>query len=286
MRCPATPGDWQSQYPAGRRQGLVKAGIPEHVARGAAAGVVAESGNREGAVNRRRARPASASGSARASKALIDRYGPNPTRAQQIEFLAYELKGGDAGGKSVLAAKDEDEALRRYITDFMRPAAGQGDDRRPRTRPCGAWEPPWDAGRPVRRPRAHRHGDGRSARRGGARAMTRTPTRKTCRAPPKPCSTARRRTTTSTSSITVSSSASLLGTTVSKDEAPPMPGPCSKRFAPDEAKRADRGASRPGRGADRGAEGSRQLQEGPHQPARPRHHHRDAEGWDSLGHRA
>jgi hypothetical protein len=61
-------------------------------------------------------------------QALFDRYGPNPTRAQQIEFLAHELKGGDAGGRSVLSAQNEDEALQRYITDFMRPAKGHETD--------------------------------------------------------------------------------------------------------------------------------------------------------------
>lgn len=104
--------------------GLVRRGIPEHVARGAAAGTVAESSNDHTIVN-----PTSGAlglgqwlGPRKAE--LIKRYGANPTREQQIDFLAWELKGGDFGGKDVLAAKDEASALHAYITKFMRPKAG------------------------------------------------------------------------------------------------------------------------------------------------------------------
>lgn len=52
---------------------------------------------------------------------LFRRYGKNPNMKQQLDFLWYELKGGDHGGKSVLSQKGIYETLRAYITDFMRP---------------------------------------------------------------------------------------------------------------------------------------------------------------------
>lgn len=65
-------------------------------------------------------------------KALQAQYGPNPTAAQQIDFLISELEGGDPGGASVIGAKSYGEALSNYIgvTDgarsfgFMRPSVG------------------------------------------------------------------------------------------------------------------------------------------------------------------
>jgi hypothetical protein len=56
---------------------------------------------------------------------LQRRYGPNPTLGQQLDFLAYELRGGDHGGKAVLAQGDEAAVLDAYIRKFMRPAAGK-----------------------------------------------------------------------------------------------------------------------------------------------------------------
>lgn len=108
-------------------------GYPEAQARGIAAGIAAESRNNHGIVN-----PDSGAfglgqwlGSRKAE--LIRRYGANPTREQQLEFLHHELQGGDHGGRHVLAASDEAGALDAYIRKFMRPAAGAettGDLRR------------------------------------------------------------------------------------------------------------------------------------------------------------
>ena len=56
--------------------------------------------------------------------ALIARYGNNPTLTQQLDFLIWELKGGDHGGASVLNASSATDVLKNYITKFMRPAAG------------------------------------------------------------------------------------------------------------------------------------------------------------------
>lgn len=65
-------------------------------------------------------------------KALIKKYGPNPTKAQQLEFLMWELEGGDPGGKGVLASRNKEDALSNYIGGstwgFMRPGAGRTGD--------------------------------------------------------------------------------------------------------------------------------------------------------------
>jgi hypothetical protein len=114
--------------PADIVQGLIARGIPAHVAQGAAAGVVAESGNDHNIINPDSGAAFLGQWLGSRKDAIIARYGPHPTREQQIDFLAYELKGGDQGGASVLAATTPEEALNRYITDFMRPAKGAETD--------------------------------------------------------------------------------------------------------------------------------------------------------------
>jgi hypothetical protein len=99
-------------------------GIPEHVAAGAAAGVHAESASNGAARNPSSGAFGIGQWLGPRKRELFKRYGPNPTLTQQLEFLAYELKGGDHGGAAVLGAKSKEEALERYITKFMRPAAG------------------------------------------------------------------------------------------------------------------------------------------------------------------
>lgn len=66
-------------------------------------------------------------------KELFKRYGPKPTLQNQLDFMWWELNGGDHGGKSVMNAKGIWQTLQAYITRFMRPAKGgetQGDFRR------------------------------------------------------------------------------------------------------------------------------------------------------------
>jgi hypothetical protein len=99
-------------------------GLEEGQAYGIAAGIMAEARGDHTAYN-----PSSGAtglgqwlGSRKAE--LIRRYGPNPSRAEQLEFLWHELTGGDAGGKFVLAEKDPAKVLDAYIRKFMRPAAG------------------------------------------------------------------------------------------------------------------------------------------------------------------
>lgn len=61
-------------------------------------------------------------------KELFRRYGKNPTAAQQMEFLIYELEGGDKGGASVLAQTTKGGAADAYLRNFMRPGGGLGGD--------------------------------------------------------------------------------------------------------------------------------------------------------------
>lgn len=106
-------------------QGLKARGAPDHVARGVAAGIHAESASNHRIFGGYKGRALGLGqwlGERRAE--IIRRYGNNPTRQQQLDFLWEELQGRDPGGRKVLAQGDEASVLRSYITDFMRPAAG------------------------------------------------------------------------------------------------------------------------------------------------------------------
>lgn len=104
--------------------GLIKRGIPEIAARGAAAGVHAEAASNPNALNKSSGAMGLGQWLGPRKAELIRRYGPNPTIEQQLDFLAHELKGGDQGGAAVLGSQSDTEALHNYITKFMRPAAG------------------------------------------------------------------------------------------------------------------------------------------------------------------
>ena len=99
-------------------------GYSAEQAAGIAAGIHAESRGDPAAVN-----PTSGAygigqwlGSRKAE--LFRRYGEKPTLAQQLEFLAWELAGGDHGGAAVRAQSTATGTLDAYIRRFMRPAAG------------------------------------------------------------------------------------------------------------------------------------------------------------------
>lgn len=47
----------------------------------------------------------------------------------QLRFLVWELKGGDAGGESVLKARDANGAMQAMVQKFLRPAAGHETNR-------------------------------------------------------------------------------------------------------------------------------------------------------------
>jgi len=100
---------------------FVGKGVPQSVARGIAAGIESESSGNHRAVNDSSGAYGLGQWLGPRKEALFARYGSNPTREQQLEFLYSELKGGDRGGPAVLAAKDEGQAVDRYIRGFMRP---------------------------------------------------------------------------------------------------------------------------------------------------------------------
>jgi hypothetical protein len=99
-------------------------GLDEAHAYGIAAGIMAESGGDHTIVNRTSGASFLGQWLGARLEAIKARYGANPTREQQLEFLWHELSGGDAGGKFVLEAKDAGSVLDAYVRKFMRPAAG------------------------------------------------------------------------------------------------------------------------------------------------------------------
>lgn len=113
----AEGGDWVEA-------GLRLRGVAPWTAQGVAAGSWAESLQDPTAVN-----PTSGAygigqwlGSRKAE--LFRRYGSSPSAADQLDFLAWELGGGDYGGAAVLAQSSPAGALDAYIRRFMRPKAG------------------------------------------------------------------------------------------------------------------------------------------------------------------
>ena len=100
---------------------LISRGVNPQVARGVAAGVYAE-GN--GRTNTKSGAFGIGQWLGGRKKGLFRRYGPNPNMQQQMEYLLWELRGGDAGGASVLGSGSAGAAGYNYITRFMRPAAG------------------------------------------------------------------------------------------------------------------------------------------------------------------
>lgn len=61
---------------------------------------------------------------------LFRRYGANPTLMQQLEYMAWELNGGNGeNGAAIRGARTETGALSAYVHGFMRPgAAGAAGD--------------------------------------------------------------------------------------------------------------------------------------------------------------
>lgn len=99
-------------------------GYSDAQARGIAAGIVAESGGSHGALNPTSGAFGIGQWLGARKDELFRRYGPNPTRAEQLEFLHWELQGGDHGGAHVLAQTSEAGVLDVYVRRFMRPGAG------------------------------------------------------------------------------------------------------------------------------------------------------------------
>lgn len=103
-------------------KGLVARGIPEHIAIGAAAGVGAETKGDPNAVNPKTGALGYGQWLGSRKDQLLSTYGGKlPSPDQQIDYLAWELKGGDPGMASVMSAKNPQEAADLYIRNGMRP---------------------------------------------------------------------------------------------------------------------------------------------------------------------
>lgn len=101
-------------------------GYTSSQARGITAGVVAEGGlnaRTGGGYKGRALGIGQLLGSRRAE--FLRRYGPNFTLEDELEFMHWELQGGDPGGKSVLAAKNDRAVLEAMTRNFFRPAQGR-----------------------------------------------------------------------------------------------------------------------------------------------------------------
>lgn len=99
-------------------------------ARGIWAGIGAESGWNPNSVNPESGAYGLGQWLGPRLKRLRQRYGKNPTAAQQIEFLMWEINGGDAGGASVRGGSSVSDTTMRYLRDFMRPGKGLAGDLR------------------------------------------------------------------------------------------------------------------------------------------------------------
>lgn len=99
-------------------------GLSEDQARGIAAGIVAESGGNRMAVNPTSGAMGLGQWLGPRKRAVVAKYGENPSKDEQLEHLWSELTGGDRGGSKVLEKEDAHSVLNSYINDFMRPAKG------------------------------------------------------------------------------------------------------------------------------------------------------------------
>jgi hypothetical protein len=235
----------EAHLPSDIVEGLINRGIPQVAARAAAAGTFAEARGDHTAVNPTSGATGLGQWLGARKDELETRYGPNPTREQQLDFLAYELKGGDSGGKAVLEAKDEASALHAYITKFMRPALGR------------------DTENDLKRGLAALGGGeiDTSGIAGDSSAPAQAEEEAASTADQIPMPNVGEESPT--------------GQAQPVDDAQLAEQPQLRDHIEEQAE--------PSRRADRCAEGGGQLQEGPYQPSRPRHHDRDAEGCQRAG---
>lgn len=130
----STPTGTASAVPEGRTTGertrkfLEANGFTDKQALGIWAGIRAESRGDPNAVNPTSGAYGLGQWLGPRKKALFARYGPNPTLEQQLEFLLWELKGGDSGGAAVRAQTSVTGTADAYIRRFMRPGAGTAGD--------------------------------------------------------------------------------------------------------------------------------------------------------------
>lgn len=97
-------------------------GATEQQAMGIAAGIMSESSGDHNAYNRESGAIGLGQWLGPRKRGVMQRYGKGGlSRREQLEYLWYELTGGDHGGPAVLQATDAATVASRYIGGFMRP---------------------------------------------------------------------------------------------------------------------------------------------------------------------
>lgn len=112
-------------------QYLKRQGFSDATASGAAAGVIAESHGSSNAYNGKSGAMGIEQLLGDRKKrylAMVKRDGKQANDMdEQLKFLAWELRGGDSGGKHVTAAKTTGDALQAYVYKFMRPQGAHNE---------------------------------------------------------------------------------------------------------------------------------------------------------------
>jgi hypothetical protein len=103
-------------------------GLAPNQALGITGALYAESGLNPNAVNKSSGAYGISQWLGGRKRELMRRYGPHPNLDQQLEFLWWELNGGDPGGKAVLAQRGTGTAP-AMINRFLRPAKGYETNR-------------------------------------------------------------------------------------------------------------------------------------------------------------
>jgi hypothetical protein len=137
---PATKGanaGSNAPAPTGDRQGFIfnylsAAGLQRHQVLGIMAGMHAENAgfdpDKRGGFMGRAVGVGQWLGDRRAE--LLRRYGAHPSLKQQLDFLLYELRGGDGAGSAVLSHGTAHGTMVSYLRDFMRPQGARGEHMR------------------------------------------------------------------------------------------------------------------------------------------------------------
>lgn len=104
---------------------LKRTGLSDAASMGAAAGAIAESHGNPNAYNKNSGAFGIGQWLGARKKGLLamaarDKVDPH-NYYEQLKYLAWELHGGDAGGKAVMGAGSVDAALKAYVYKFMRP---------------------------------------------------------------------------------------------------------------------------------------------------------------------
>jgi hypothetical protein len=146
-----TPLRSNANIPQDVVQGLIAHGIPEHVARGAAAGVVAESGGHEAVSNPQSGAFGLGQWLGSRKQALFDRYGPEPYSSSANRIPRPRAPRRRCGRQIRALGPERGRGAPALHHRLHAPGEGPRDDGRHRARPCGPWDQAGDAGRPLRR---------------------------------------------------------------------------------------------------------------------------------------